>query len=150
MFSAAVYALVAVITGNTRQFVVLTQFIFRKHFSVVTRLNEPKDPILNVLPFLIARAILLVFEDKFVEKFGALIKCSDANTDKLIQEKVEAEAASTEADQGSETGKKPKEKDKSKEEDGNALKGQLLSSENMLYMFCLGIFNSSDVSMQAV
>ena len=99
---------------------------------------------------MIAKAILLVFEDKFVEKFGALIKCSDANTDKLMKEMIEAEAASTDADRGSDAGRKANEKDKPQEGDGNALSGQLLSSENMLYMFCLGLFNSNDVSMQAV
>ena len=123
----------------------LTQFIFRKHFSLATRLNQPKDPILNVLPFLIAKAILIAFEEKFIEKIGTLIKCSDANTDKLMKEMVEAEACSTKADEGAEA-----ENIKPKEGEANTLEDKLLSSENMLYMFCLGLFNSNDASMQAV
>ena len=33
----------------------------------------PKDPILGVIPFIFAKAILLVFEDKIIEKFATLI-----------------------------------------------------------------------------
>ena len=119
MFSAVFYALVAVINGNTQQFVLLTQFVFRKYFSLTARLNQPKDPVLNVLPFVLSKAILLVFSDKFKEKFASLIKCSDANTDKLAKEMAEAEAMSVAADQGSTAGgKTAKDKPKEAKDDG--------------------------------
>ena len=84
----------------------MTQFVFRKYFSFTARLNRPKDPVLNVLPFILSKASLIIFSDKFKERFASLIKCSDANTDKLAKEMAEKEAASIAADLGSQAGDK--------------------------------------------
>ena len=125
----------------------LTQFVFERYFSVVTRLGQPKDPVLEVLPFIIAKAVLIAFEEKVVEQFGTLIACSDLNTDKIAKEMADAEAASTKANDGDGDGPK---KIASQVTKPTELRGALLSSENMLYMFCLGLFNSNEVSMRAV
>ena len=80
--------------------------MFRKYFSFSARLKKPKDPVLDVLPFVLSKGILLIFNDKFKEKFASLIKCSDANTDKLAKEMAEADAASAAAEYGSTIGGK--------------------------------------------
>ena len=120
--------------------------MFRKYFSFSARLKKPKDPVLDVLPFVLSKGILLIFNDKFKEKFASLIKCSDANTDKLAKEMAEADAASAAAEYGSTIGGKLT-KERPREVKNEGLQGNLLSSENMLYMFCLGLFNSNDVEM---
>ena len=86
------------------------------------------------MPLVVAKAILIAFDKKIKEALSELIVCSDATTgavyDKIRKMEKEMGIALEE------------EKDNQLPKEGTC--------ENMVYIFCLSVFNSSDCNLKAV
>jgi len=62
MFTATFYALVATIQHEHVLFDKLIALFFEKYLKFLMRLDFPKDPILELIPFIVSKAILLTFK----------------------------------------------------------------------------------------
>lgn len=51
--------------------------------SLIAKLEKPREPVLALLPLIIAKAILIVFEKKIQENLTDLIVCSDATSNRV-------------------------------------------------------------------
>lgn len=88
IFSAAFFALVALIQNNgisravdpDYTFITLIQYIFKKHLSLIAKLQQPKEPVLALLPLLISKAIIIAFEQKIKESLSELIVCTNSTS----------------------------------------------------------------------
>ena len=91
IYSATFFAFIALIQNNgispavdpDYTFVTLIQFVFKKYLSLIAKLKQPKEPILALLPLLIAKAIMIAFERKIKENLTELIVCSNSTSTKL-------------------------------------------------------------------
>ena len=91
IFSATFFALVALIQNNGTShaadpdytFITLIQFVFKKHLSLIAKLKQPKEPVLALLPLLIAKGIMIAFDRKIKENLSELIVCCNSTSTKL-------------------------------------------------------------------
>lgn len=107
ILSIVFFALVAIIQEDSKRFQNLLVLLYEKYYIFLARLSSPKDLVLNELPMVLGKAILLILEDKIKEKLSLLIEASEG-------------------------------------------KGGVCSSENMVYLFCTGLFTSNCVSLDTV
>jgi len=61
IFSAVFYALLSTLQDSRNHFMNFTRYFYKKYFMLQTRLSQPKEPILEVLPFIIGKAVLRSF-----------------------------------------------------------------------------------------
>jgi len=62
ILSASFYGLVAIIQQDAVKFEELAAFFFSKYLNLLIKLDDPKEPILDILPYIIGKAILLCFK----------------------------------------------------------------------------------------
>ena len=103
--------------------------------SLIAKLEQPKEPVIALMPLVIAKAIMIAFERKISESLAELIVCTDA-----VSNRVAGQIRKWQEEIGIPTDSLEKELELPK----------WGTSENMLFLFCLGLFNSSDCHIKAV
>ena len=75
LFSATFYALIATLQKEFQTFEKLTTFFFKKYLALMMRMESPKEQILDILPFIVGKAILIAFSEKIREPLIDVMEC---------------------------------------------------------------------------
>ena len=76
ILSIVFFALVASLQDNQDRFKRLTVLLFEKYYLLLSRLSMPKEAVLGLLPMVMGKAVLLIIENKIIEKVGLLFEAS--------------------------------------------------------------------------
>ena len=74
MFSILFFSFIATIQKKEHLFETLCLFFFKKFLKFFMNIDPPKEEVMELLPFIIGKAILMAFEEKIKEKLTAVLR----------------------------------------------------------------------------